>query len=68
MNGVELCAAVKKMGGSQPMILTTGSLDEELGGRENAADLVLRKPVTQLALRHALNEVTQLSAAASSTA
>jgi signal transduction histidine kinase len=65
MNGVELCASLKKMGTAQPLILTTGSVDQDLNIEgQSAVDLVLRKPVTQLALRHALNQVAQLSASA----
>ena len=65
MNGLELCASVKRIGGRQPLILATGSADVELDAAgKDSADLVLRKPVTQTALRHALHEMAQLASAA----
>ena len=64
MNGLQLAAALKEMGGDQPVILMTASNEvasvlEENGG----VKMVLRKPIPQKRLRQALHQVLRPVAA-----
>jgi two-component system response regulator MprA len=58
MSGLQLAAALKRMGGDQPVILMTAS-NEVASQLEQSAgvDMVLRKPIPQKSLRHALRRV-----------
>jgi PAS domain S-box-containing protein len=60
MNGDQLAAAIKKMTPNKPVILLTGFGELMLATGEHlqAVDLILSKPVTLLALRRAIAQVT----------
>lgn len=66
MNGDQMAAAMKKTSPKTPVVLVTGFADMPVDGIEPAhqADLILRKPITQLALRQAIARVLASGAAA----
>ncbi len=60
MNGDQLAAEIKKVKSNQPVILLTGFGDLMIGAGEQpeGVDLVVSKPFTLAALRHAMAKVT----------
>ncbi|HUJ70688.1 MAG TPA: ATP-binding protein [Verrucomicrobiae bacterium] len=66
MNGDRMTAAIKQMSPGTPILMVTGFADMPMDGSVTAhqPDMILRKPITQNALRQAIAKV--LSAAATS--
>jgi PAS domain S-box-containing protein len=60
MNGDQLTAAIKQKSPKTPVVMVTGFADMPIEGTEATPqpDLILRKPITQLALRQAIARVT----------
>jgi signal transduction histidine kinase len=59
MTGEKLAMAIKELSPKTPVILLTGYAGDSTGGKEDSEviDLVLRKPLSRAALRHALAKV-----------
>jgi len=59
MNGDQMTAAIKRQSPKTPVLLVTGFADMPMEGVEAAhqPNLILRKPITQMALRQAIGRV-----------
>ncbi|HET9418197.1 MAG TPA: response regulator [Chthoniobacterales bacterium] len=67
MTGLQLAAAVKQLGGGQPVILMTGSSETASIVDQHAdVSVVLRKPIPQQRLRQALHQILNTGAAEAS--
>ena len=59
MNGDQMTSAIKDMSPHTPVLMVTGFADMPIDGIEltHQPDLILRKPITQTALRQAISRV-----------
>ena len=59
MNGDQMTAAIKQVSPGTPVVMVTGFADMPMDGIDVARrpDMILRKPITQMALRQAVARV-----------